>query len=73
MAKEPNYEKLIVKELIRIQKERLISAGSDSVREAHYGVERSLLELGKGAYGYRDQFCLRSSVLRMQRSDTMKE
>jgi len=42
MAKEPNYEKLIVKELIRIQKERLISAESDSVREAHYGV--------KGAY-----------------------
>ena len=42
MAKEPNYEKLIVKELITIQKERLISAESDSVREAHYGV--------KGAY-----------------------
>ena len=46
MAKEPNYEKLIVKELIRIQKERLISVGSDSVREAHCFIEE-LIGIGK--------------------------
>ena len=46
MAKEPNYEKLIFKELIMIQKERLISAGSDSVTEAHCGIEE-LIGVGK--------------------------
>ena len=74
MAKESNYEKLIiVRELIKIQKERLISVGSHSVTEAHCGIERSLLELERGADGYRAQFCLRSLLLRMQRSDTIEE
>ena len=46
MAIEPNYEKLIVEELIKIQKERLISARSDSVRETHCFIEE-LIGIGK--------------------------
>ena len=42
------FEKLIVKELIKIQNERLISVGSDSVRETYCFIEE-LIGIGKSS------------------------